>query len=86
MLSGICVVINQSHPMDLLMVLLKRHEFITLEGKGGITIQCIQLTLVELHCDYELANESIVLLNKFQEKLHGLHEWQHTCMSQIAYQ
>jgi len=51
---------------------MKGHEFIPLEGKGGVTIQCIQLTLVD-HCDYELANESIPLLNKFQEKLHGLH-------------
>jgi hypothetical protein len=52
---------------------MKGHEFIPLEGKGGVTIQCIQLTLVDLHCDYEFANESIPLLNKFQEKSHGLH-------------
>jgi hypothetical protein len=52
---------------------MKRHEFITLEGKGGVTTPCIQLTLVDLQCDYELANESIALLSKFQENLHGLH-------------
>jgi hypothetical protein len=50
---------------------MKGHEFITLEGKGGVTIQCIQFTLIALHCDYEVAIESIIFLNNFEERLHS---------------
>jgi len=49
------------------VIATKRPELIFIEGKGDVTIQIIQLTLVNLHCNYEVKNEDTYLLDKFQK-------------------
>jgi hypothetical protein len=49
------------------VIATKRPELISIEGKGDVGIQTIQLTLPNLHHNYEVKNEDIYLFNKFQK-------------------
>jgi hypothetical protein len=49
-----------------------------LEERSTITIQNVQLVLIDLHQNYEVMNEYIPPLNKFEKGLHAFHQQQNT--------